>query len=1052
MKIRTWALANAVMTLISGVTLAATIYLASDQIKEKRAHLVSISRVAPQLFKLRTLIDEYLIEPRADIKTQWLEKSTRLLRDIQSHRTSEPESGRLVVDLETDYVAIQDLFLHQVADFTSTRGDPAGRPSDASRANDITRLSATRFNTLLTHNTALRDFESEEILAEEKKGAERVFGIAALLILLVLGNFFLVKRRLVDAVGTLQKGAAQIGAGHFDYPVDLRVNDEMGELSRAIERMAQNLKLITTSRDELERNIAERQHAEAIVRDSEQRLNVALNSAQMGIWELNLVTDESIRSLRHDQIFGYESLLPKWNSPMFFDTVLPADRERAAACFAEAMISGKFFMECRISRTDGALRWISAQGTVYFDSEHKPQRMMGVITDVTERKEVEYELLVAKEAAESSTRAKSEFLANMSHEIRTPMNGVIGLTDLVLNTELSAQQREFLLLIQSSADSLLRLLNDILDFSKLEARKMTLDAIEFDLRESIGVTLKAFSASANEKGLELTWRVAPEVPELFNGDAGRLSQILLNLVGNALKFTKGGEVAVAVEVQTLQAQKATLKFSVRDTGIGISATKQQHIFNAFEQADSSTTREYGGTGLGLAIVSQLVALMHGTIWVDSALGSGTTFYFTVELDLVAMRHEVVPQASIDLNRQRVLVVDDNRSNRLILEELLTNWKMRPTLVENSEQAMEALAKASTDGVPFPLVVLDARMPGQDGFELAQSIKATPALQPATIMLLSSSDLAAEAARCRALGVAHYLRKPVKQSELYDAILSALNCSPMARVEPLPIGPNLPRNTRALNVLVAEDHPINQRLVKEILLERGHSVVMACNGIEALQQWEQQPFDVILMDGHMPEMDGYQATEEIRRREQGSGKHIRIIAVTAHAMSQARETCLAAGMDDYLSKPLNARKLIALLEGGGSAAVTVPNVIVQRAITPSPNQHVFDLAAALERARGKPALLKQLVQMFQKEAPAALADLRAAAAAEDAQRLSHAAHRLTGAAVNLSANAVANAASILEALAEASDRSASSTEAALRAVESAMAEIDNVFDALLRETV
>ena len=564
------------------------------------------------------------------------------------------------------------------------------------------------------------------------------------------------------------------------------------------------------------------------------------------------------------------------------------------------------------------------------------------------------------------------------------------------------------------------------------------------LRETVGVALKAFAATANEKGLALTCRVSPQVLDLFIGDDGRLSQILLNLVGNALKFTRAGEVVVTIELDTLDELTAMLTFSVRDTGIGITQDQQAHIFNAFAQADASTTRKYGGTGLGLAIVSQLVALMHGRVWVESAEGSGTTFYFTAQLEVVAMRREVMPRASIDLNRQRVLVVDDNRTNLLILEEIFTNWKMRPTLVENGSRAMEELWKANAERALFPLVVLDARMPGQDGFELAHAIKSTPTLHPATVMLLSSSDLAGEAARCRTLGVAQFLRKPVKQSELYDAILSALNGAPTARPAASRSGAPLAKLDRSLKVLVAEDHPINQRLAIEILRERGHTAVIACNGIEALNEWERQPFDVILMDGHMPEMDGYQASMEIRRRETGTGQHIRIIAVTAHAMNQARETCLAAGMGDYLSKPINGRQLLALLEEHTHGATEVQDAIAPASAAQS--ELAFDAVAALARARDKPALLQQLVGMFQTEAPAALAQLQAAIAARNAEQLSHAAHRLKGAAVNLSANAVAEAAGHLEDAAEDADWHR--IDSTMQTLTAALSEVNHTFKAWL----
>jgi two-component system sensor histidine kinase/response regulator len=744
----------------------------------------------------------------------------------------------------------------------------------------------------------------------------------------------------------------------------------------------------------------------------------------------------------------------------WLEVVHPDDRTSTYERWTTAVeTNADYTAEYRVRRgCDGAYRWHLARGVAVREPGGEIIKWFGTTTDIDDQKRMAEELRAAKEAADEASRAKSDFLANMSHEIRTPMNGVLGMTELLLESNLNDEQREFVELVKSSGEALMTVINDILDFSKIEARRMELDPVSFQLHDLLQNTLKPLALRAHRKNLELTCDISRDVPEWVVGDPNRLRQVLINIVGNAIKFTDAGEVVLQARLVSERENDLGIAFAVVDTGIGIHAEKQDSIFDPFSQADNSLSRKYGGTGLGLSISSQLVALMGGTLSVRSKYGEGSKFSFEARLT----RSETavappLPEDSIDLTGLRTLVVDDNATNLRVMDEMLRHWNARPTTRSTGEAALIELTRAARAGAPYQLVAVDSIMPEMDGFALVEQMQGLSMSAIPAIMMLTSADRRGDVARCRAMGIDAYLVKPIKGAELFQAIARCVYKAPIdrreGRVATCDVESNPAERSESvtpLKVLLAEDNLVNQRVAHGILVGRGHTVVMVDDGEEAIEAVANGAFDVVLMDVQMPNLDGLQATARIREMEAATGGHTLIVAMTAHAHPGDEQHCLDSGMDGYLSKPLVARELLAMIDrlvvaqrqqpDNDRASQTVEATCELDAA--ADDSSPVDFAEVATRVDNDLSLLQNVIDLFIADSPKYLDEIEDAAARNDFHGVARASHALKGAMLNVGAGPAARAAGCLEDHARSM-----STEEIQDSVESLKSEMDVVLTAL-----
>ncbi len=784
-------------------------------------------------------------------------------------------------------------------------------------------------------------------------------------------------------------------------------------------------------------DITERKRADRQIRESEERFRLVTQATNEVIWDNDLRSGVQRWAGATQPMLGYAPEEAGNSGAWWEERIHPEDRQRVLSNLEALIETGgqTWLAEYRLRHRQGYYRVVFDRGYVVRDENGDPVRMLGSIMDITKRRQAEEESERAREEAEAANRAKSDFLANMSHEIRTPMNGVIGMTGLLLDTDLTQEQREYAETVRISGENLLTIINDILDFSKIEAGRMELEIIDFGLRDTVEEALGLFAERAHAKGLELANFIEPEVPSVLRGDPGRLTQVLTNLIGNAIKFTEAGEVVLRVELLE-GAEQEVVRFSVTDTGIGMTPEQHSRLFRSFTQADASTTRRYGGTGLGLAISKQLVALMGGEIDVESKPGHGSTFWFTARFEKRPEETRPAPNAPPDLRELRVLVVDDNDTSRRIVHKQVVSWGMRNGMAEDGPRALSTLRDAVEKEEPYDLAILDMQMPGMDGMQLARAIKEDPSLGSVRLILLTSLAMRGDTEEARRIGIGAYVTKPVRQSHLHDAIATVMG----VEAEGGELGKESRLSTRRskrdkgmayrARVLVAEDNAVNQKVAAKMLENLGYRADVAANGLEAVEALSHVSYAAVLMDVQMPEMDGYEATAKIRRSEESElGRHTPIIAMTANAMQGDREKALEAGMDDYVPKPVKVEELEVVLERWISqpdTAASVPEEQTNGTAVPGGATDPLDksVLSGLRdlQEEGEPDILAELTELFIKDMPTQLKALREAIEGGDAPSVRRVTHTLKGSCGNMGAKKMAAICAELQELGGAGDLS------------------------------
>lgn len=809
----------------------------------------------------------------------------------------------------------------------------------------------------------------------------------------------------------------------------------------------------------ISRDVTRHQQAEDALRESEALYHSLIENLPVHVLRKDLQGRFTFANRMFCELSGhdFDDIIGKTDFDLY-----PADlAEKYRANDAEVINGGKTFEAIEENEAEQGRIYARVIKSPLCNAAGAPSGVQIVFWDITEQKrnelkvmEQQKSLTLARDAAEAASRAKSEFLANMSHEIRTPMNGIIGASELMLKSELNSHQLEYMNIVNASADTLLRILNDILDFSKIEAGKLDLEHIPFSLRDCLADALKLLAAKAAEKELELAFHISNDVPDGVMGDPGRLRQVILNLVGNAIKFTSEGEIVAGVRLESKSDNDATFIFDVTDTGVGIPPDKVETIFEEFGQADASTTREFGGTGLGLTISQRLVQLMDGRIWVESEVGRGTSFKFTAQLGLQQDYESMQLKTPPSLRGMKVFVVDDNETNRRIYDEMLRSWDLDPVTAPDGVSAVERLENSEPD---FNIIILDAMMPKLDGFQTAEKIRCLPGYEKIPLLMLTSAGAPEQSRKARFAGIDKCLTKPVRQSDLFNAITRMLGT--FTSIEADPIDSKEEFDTPPLRILLAEDGLVNQRVATDLLNQHGHEVIVARNGVEAVEMTATESFDLVLMDIHMPEMDGYEASRTIREREQAapSGSRRRIVALTANAMKGDREKCLEAGMDDYLAKPIRALELYRTVARNAPENPLGPRIPTgnaeagkdaktdEPAAESATGKAPYDRTVALKMVQGSEEILAAIVDAFYEETEALMPTIPQALANGDETILTSSAHTIKSSCASLGAESARAVAADLEQLGKQGD-----LEAAKELATKLENEMNHLIEALERE--